>query len=489
MHMSLRFRLNGRLIELKESGGAVLLDWLRREEGLTGTKEGCREGDCGACLVLLGEAPADPHAGKVEWVPVTSCLLALGDLDGRHVVTIEGLAADGPTPVMRALHDQNASQCGFCSPGIVVAITARLLEGGSIHEAALAAALEGNLCRCTGYAAIRRAVAKIAPDFADLPKDFSERLAALAERGVIPPALAESMKDLPPAASHQKATPAAEGSPASDERTLGGGTDWFVRHPDPEPETEFEFVDRQRKLRGIHKVDGRLEIGAAATIREFFASRAVRALAQGIESFEVDVASPSIRARGTLAGNIANASPVADMTAMLLALDARLRLKERHGEATREVALRDFFLGYKKTAARDDERIDAIILPDAAVPRRVAFEKAAKRARLDIAAVNTAMACRIEEGEGAPVLRDVRLSAGGVGPTPLFLAAASAFAEGKAVDAALVREVSRLAAAGTSAMSDARGSASYRTTMVERLTTAHFLRLFPELKLEEELFA
>ncbi|MFA6507673.1 MAG: 2Fe-2S iron-sulfur cluster-binding protein, partial [Treponemataceae bacterium] len=302
MYTSLRFRLNGRLIELKESGGAVLIDWLRREQGLTGTKEGCREGDCGACLVLLGEQPADPHAGKVEWIPVASCLLALGDLDGRHVITVEGLAANGPTPVMLAMHEENASQCGFCSPGIVVALTARLISGGSIHETALAAALEGNLCRCTGYASIRRAAAKIAADFSDLPANFSERLAVLAERGVIPLALAQTMTDLPHAAAHRKQVhpaPAAVTSPATGsaaeertivertftERTLGGGTDWFVRHPDPEPETEIEFADRQRKLRGIHKVGQNIEIGAAATVREFFASKTIRSVAVGIEAF------------------------------------------------------------------------------------------------------------------------------------------------------------------------------------------------------------
>lgn len=491
MHTTLRFRLNGRLIELKESGGAVLIDWLRRERGLTGTKEGCREGDCGACLVLLGGPPADAHAGKIEWLAVTSCLLALGDLDGRHVITVEGLAQDGPTPVMNALHDENASQCGFCSPGIVVALTARLIAGGSIHEAALAAALEGNLCRCTGYASIRRASAAIAADFSGLPADFSERLSVLAERGVVPPALAETMRDLPPAATHKRHSNAEGGGVrAAEELTLGGGTDWFVRHPDPEPETEIEFADRQRKLRAIRKANGDLEIGAAATVAEFFASKAVRAVAKGIEVFEADVASPPIRARATLAGNIANASPVADMTAMLLALDARVRLCGRHdGVATREFELKDYFLGYKKTAASAEERICAIVIPDAAKPREFVFEKAAKRARLDIAAVNTAMACRVDRSGKVPVIRDVRLSAGGVGPTPLFLAEASALAEGAEVTAGLVREVAAKAAAGTTPMSDVRGSASYRKTMVERLVTAHFLRLFPELRLEEELFA
>jgi xanthine dehydrogenase small subunit len=315
------------------------------------------------------------------------------------------------------------------------------------------------------------------------------------------------------------------GEPA--ERTLGGGTDWFVRHPDPETDQEIDFTDREKKLRSIHLAGSILEIGAATTVREFFANTEVRTLARGrghsagIEGYEADVASPTIRARATLAGNIANASPVADMTAMLFVLDARLRLGVRPGSEPegstkpealhREIALTDFFIGYKKTAARAEERIEAILLPDAGISRLFSFEKAARRARLDIAAVNTAFSCRLANGDGSgknhgggkqktatskaftredpPVLRDVRLSAGGVGPTPLLLKEASAYLEGKPVTAPNVRECARLAVSGTKPISDARGTAAYRSDILERLVMAHFLKLFPELSLEEELFA
>ena len=528
MHPGIRFRLNERLFELHENSGILVLDWLRKEQGLTGTKEGCREGDCGACLVLLGERPAKAkRQSSVEWIPVASCLLALGELDGRHLITVEGLARNGPTPVMNEMHNENASQCGFCSPGIVIALTARLLEGGNVDDAALASALEGNLCRCTGYGAIRRASARISAEYADLPLDFDARLAALAARGVIPPSLAAFMTELPEplgrkhrsrALSH---TQTRSGEPV--ERTLGGGTDWFVRHPDPETDQEIDFTDREKRLRSIQLAGSVLEIGAATTVREFFANTEVRALAQGrgnsagIESYEADVASPPIRARATLAGNIANASPVADMTAMLFALDASLRLGVRPGSEPagtakpealhREIALADFFIGYKKTAARAEERIEAILLPDAGNSRLFSFEKAARRARLDIAAVNTALSCRLGKADGKdkpnekatssktftrenpPVLHDVRLSAGGVGPTPLLLKEASAYLEGKPVTAPNVRECARLAVAGTKPISDARGTAAYRSDILERLVLAHFLRLFPELSLEEELFA
>lgn len=482
-----RFLLNGALAQPAEESGTLLVDWLRRDQGLTGTKEGCREGDCGACLVLLGEQAADKTRGKIEWIPVASCLLALGELDGRHVITVEGLASAGPTPVMKVLHEDNASQCGFCSPGVVVAITARLIAGGPVDDAALASALEGNLCRCTGYGAIRRACARLAQDFADLPADFEERLAVLASRGVVPPALAETMKALP-----KKADVAEHHG----DRTLGGGTDWFVRHPDPEPGVELDFSDRENALRTVKRAGSKLRVGAAVTIRDFFASEAVRAAAPGIEKYEDFFASPPIRSRATVAGNIANASPVADMTALLLALGARIVLRKRdadhgaHGpEVERELALEDFFLGYKKTAAKEDERIEAVVIPDAAHPRLIHFEKAARRARLDIATVNTALSCVLEgEGERA-VLRRVRVSAGGVGPTPLVLKDVSAYLEGKSPTAEVVREAARLARSGTKPISDARGSAEYRSDLVERLVIAHFLSLFPDRRLEEVLFA
>lgn len=474
MRTTIRFLLNGAVVQSEEENDALLIDWLRRNRGLTGTKEGCREGDCGACLVLLGGG----RSPAVEWTPVASCLLALGELDGRGVVTIEGLASAGPTPVMLALHGENASQCGFCSPGIVVALTGRLLSGGRVDEAALAAALEGNLCRCTGYASIRRAARRLGEEFSDLPDDPATRLAALAVRGVVPPALAATMTSLPEAA----------GKSRRGALLLGGGTDWFVRHTDAGPGTEAEFSDRDTSLQTIARSGSSLRIGGAVTVRDFFASQEVRSIAPGIEEYEDLFASPPIRARATLAGNIANASPVADATALLLALGGRLLLRGEKG-AERELPLEDFFLGYKRTALAGDERIEAILLPEAEKPRRLHFEKAGRRARLDIATVNTAFACYAEGGTGrGAVLTGVRLTAGGVAPTPLLLRDVSSYLEGRSPTAEVVREAAQRARSGTNPISDARGSGAYRSDLVERLVTAHFLALFPEAHLEEVLF-
>ena len=482
MKKSLSFRLNGEEIRTEERGETIVLDWLRRGRALSGTKEGCREGDCGACLVLLGgpSAQSGEGAASVEWLAVPSCLLALGELDGRQLVTIEGLAAAGPTAVMLALHGEGASQCGFCSPGVVVALTAFLLGPGPYDAASALAAVDGNLCRCTGYGSIRRAAALLAADFTQLSADFPARLASLAARGVIPPALAATM-----ALETASALPAP---PADTARLLlGGGTDYFVRNPEgdgPAP----EFSDQDPELRRI-VLDGakggaaELEIGAAVTIREFFASPLVRKAVPGIETYERLFASGPVRARATLAGNIANASPVADMTAVLIALGARLRL--RGGAGTRELPLERFFLAYKKIDLGPEESIRAILIPASGEGLFFSFEKASKRARLDIAAVNSAFACRVDPGGS---LRGVRLSAGGAGPTPIYLERAAAFLEGKSVSAASARVAADLAVADCSPQSDVRGSASYRSAMLKRFVWAHLIRLSPGSTLAEELF-
>lgn len=488
------FRLNGESVRLDQPKESVVVDWLRHDRSLTGTKEGCREGDCGACLVLLGGPRADAAIGEaeagIEWLAVPSCLLALGELDGRHLVTIEGLAAEGPTPVMRALHGEGASQCGFCSPGIVVALTAFLLGPGPHDAAAAMASVDGNLCRCTGYASIRRAASSLAADFADLPLHFPARLASLAARGVIPPALAATMGDVPCCAT--AAADKSEDRETGEALALGGGTDYFVRNPDPVQGVVPVFSDQDPALRRVTRVGEELEIGAAVTERAFFASPLVRAAIPGIASYERLIASAPIRARATLAGNIANASPVADMTAMLIALGARLRLRGSAGK--REIPLDRFFLGYKKIDLRPGESIGAVLIP-ALVEGQTpffSFEKASKRANLDIASVNSALVCTLERGSnhgsGRGILRGVRLSAGGVGPTPLFLAEASAFLEGKAIDAASVRKAAELAVAACAPQSDVRGSASYRSALVKRFVYAHFLRMAPDSGLAEELF-
>lgn len=469
MKRRLVFRVNEGLVDAEAWEETLALDWLRRELGLTGTKEGCREGDCGACLVLLGE----PGEGGPSWKAVPSCLLALGELDGRHVVTIEGIAAGGITPVMEAFLDEGASQCGFCSPGFIVALTGFLVEG-RIDPVSALVSIEGNLCRCTGYGSIRRAAERLTKDFADLPKDLTARLEALGRRRVLPSSLAALMSSLP--------EPGSRPAPAPEGLNLGGGTDWFVKNPDPEPGAGVAFTDRQAGLDRIERTGDFLSVGAAVTVRSFFENPLVRAFAPGIEAFEARVASLPIRNRATLAGNVVNASPIADMTALLLALDARARLRSASG--FRDLPLAEFFLGYKKTALRDGEFLDALLVPASAGPVRLNFEKVSKRESLDIATANTALALRMEGDR----ISWARLSVGGMAPVPFLARAASDYLVGKSPDAAAAREAARLALADCTPLSDVRGSSGYRTRLLERLILAHFVRLFPDRGLLKEFW-
>lgn len=483
MKRMIRFRLNRSLYEEELPDESLALDFIRNVAGLKGTKEGCREGDCGACLVLLG---GRGQAGEVEWKGVTSCTLGLGDLDGRQLITIEGLAADGLTPVMEAMLDEGASQCGFCSPGFILALTAALLTGERLDATSIMTAVEGNLCRCTGYGSIRRAAERLARKFAELPEGLAKRLPILAEHRVIPAPLAALMLDPPEPAGRGQAAFAAIHPEDPSIVHIGGGTDYYVRNPDPEPDTAPRFSDQAPEARAIRRLDeggsAWIALGAAVTADDFFASPPVRKLAPGIERYAVEIASPPIRARATLVGNIVNASPIADMTAMLIALSARVVVEG--GGRIRFVELERFFLGYKKLDLRAGERVVALHVPAEAL--RFSFEKAAKRARLDIATVNTAMAVRMA-ADGT--IAAARYAAGGVAPVPLRLEAAEQLLVGRRPSADLARELGRLAYASGSPIGDVRGSSEYRRRLMERLAWAHCVRLWPELKLEEELLA
>jgi len=496
----MKILVNDAWVEPRTAYGSPALDFIRGEMGLIGTKEGCREGDCGACAVLVGEfagygsplGSALPRAPRYLAMP--SCLLALGDLDGKHLITIEGLSAGAPeglTPVMRAFLEENASQCGFCSPGFIVSLSAWLAAPGRPELAGAMTAVDGNLCRCTGYGSIRRAAERLVREFADLPAADEERLAALVERGVLPRSVLSFMAE-----GGREGRGREAGGPAL---PLGGGTDHYVRNPDPESGFSPSLLRSMKGLSGIGRTrlsgTSWIRIGAASTVRDFFASPLVREAAPGIEAFEGEFASTLIRNLATIGGNVANASPVGDITSILMGLGARLVLGAMGSDdaGSRILPIEDFFLGYKRTALEEKEIIAAILIPDGGTDSGLlfSFEKIAKRRRLDIAAVNTAISFRVEKGR----VRGARISAGGVAAVPMLLGKAAALLEGASVDrkdaqslAALARFVSSAAEEEISPIGDVRGSAVYRKRMTGRLVLAHFVRLFGKDGIAKELF-
>jgi xanthine dehydrogenase small subunit len=552
--------VNDTWVSPKTSGGRPALDFIRKEMGLKGTKEGCREGDCGACAVMVGEfmpPNSDGSAGRTNlagrkagetgapdfprqsrgprYRAVPSCLLALGDLAGKHLITIEGLASvpGGLSPVMSAFLEENASQCGFCSPGFIISLSAWLAGSDRLDVGGALRAVDGNLCRCTGYGAIRRAAERLARDFADLPEVGMARLKALVERAVLPASVldyADSAETRLEADGLAAAEGFAKEGFAGKGTILGGGTDFYVRNSDPEEGFHPLLLGGSRAFSEIGRADadGRhwLRLGAALRISDFFSSKAVRENIPGVEEFETQFASTLVRNLATLGGNIVNASPVADMSAMLLGLGAWVEIGTMpgRGRGTRRLSLDSFFIGYKQTALKPGEFIAAVLIPASSEGSEFAgsgaydgeqggeslsgrfeggigfgarggrlffsFEKAAKRDNLDIAAVNTAMSFRMDDA----FARSVRISAGGVAEVPLLLGKAAAAMEGsrikgaKAKDLAeLCRRVKKLAEEESRPIDDVRGSATYRRSMVGRLVQAHFLRFFARDGIAEEL--
>lgn len=510
---SLNIKINSAWRTLDTAEGRPVLDLLRNDLGLTSTKEGCREGDCGACAVLVGER----IGGEIRYRAVPSCLLASGELRGKHLITLEGLVEgveNGLTPVMRAFLENNASQCGFCTPGFIIALTSWLAETATPDLAGALRAVDGNLCRCTGYGAIRRAAASLVQRFENLPLEQEPRLRALVKAEVLPPSVLEFIESSASSTFSDTREKTHESEKAEPRRMrsatttadaiVGGGTDYYVRNPDPEegfaPLFTRMMPDYNQLKYVIDENAKWLEIGSAVTVSDFFASPLVRREVPGIERFETAFASTLIRNLATVGGNIVNASPVADITSMLLALGTVLVISPANPSRSKEDSnrsrlcpLEKFFLGYKKLDLRPGEVLRALRIPVCGAPtfRRFSFEKASKRKNLDIAAVNTAISFSIEDG----VFRDVRVSLGGVAPIPSLGVAAMDALEGAQcrVDdrkslAALARKVADVAAGSVNPIGDVRGSADYRRRMVRQLMLAHFVRLFESSGIAEELF-
>jgi len=460
---AITFLLNRDRVEEKAAPGMVLLDIIRRERHLTGTKEACREGDCGACMILLGTPDA---SSRMHYAPVNSCLLPLGAVAGRHVVTIEGINGQLLSPVQQALVAQGGIQCGFCTPGIVLALTAFFLNGAASDVAEATDAVAGNLCRCTGYSGIKRAIHELCGRFDLSGSPMDNRIRDCIDWQLLPPyfvSIPQQLAALPPA------RPSANDQDAV---RVAGGTDLFVQQPArlcTRPLTFLKPADECIRLQ-----DGQCIIDAATTVEQIRTSVVLQKLFPAIaEDFKLICSAP-IRQRATVGGNLANASPIGDLSVFFLALDASVRIAGPQRE--RAVRLRDFFKAYKQIDCGSDERLREIRfdLPDSSAG--FSFEKVSKRTYLDIASVNSALL--IESSNGT--IQKVHLSAGGIAPNPLYLAATCDYLLGKALRPAVVLEAVRVAQTEIAPISDVRGSEGYKRLLLRQLIFAHFLKLFPE---------
>jgi len=454
----LSFLLNQRRVDCLQPPGSVLLDFVREVAGLPGTKEACREGECGACTVLVGRPRLD---GSVEYRACASCLLPVGDVGGCHVVTVEGLAPAGLTLVQRLIVEHSASQCGFCTPGIVLSLTGFCLTSPDFAEADALDALDGNLCRCTGYVAIRRAAHALCEALAPLDHDPVTRVATLVQAGVLP----EYFLSIPEriAGLEVPTDEAGEGAVL-----VAGGTDLFVQRPEELEHTELRFLSRRRDLATLCVDEETLRVGGGVTLEDFRTSPEVRAHFPSLTTDLLLHSSAILRNRATLAGNLVNASPIGDASILLLALDARLVLVARDG-GRREVPVDRFFKGYKQIDLACGELIAEILIPRLPHGTTLHFEKVSNRTILDIAAVNSAL--RLTRDEAGRIV-DLRLSAGGVAPVPLLLGGLEGFI-GRPADRATFAELAQVVAAAVQPIDDVRGSAAYKRLLLHQLVIAH----------------
>ena len=464
----LRFLVNDEEVALGDAGaGDSLLDFLRLRRGLRGTKEGCAEGDCGACTVLVGRL----RDGEVRYEAVNSCIRLLPSVDCCHVVTVEHLSgADGGLhPVQQAMVDCHGSQCGFCTPGIIMVLYALWLERPRPLEAEVRRALQGNLCRCTGYAPILRAAA-IAGDYGPPETDklvwdreaVEARLAAMADESRVE--LADGAVILP--ADTDDLADALASEPAA--TVVAGATDvgvWVNKElRDIAPAV---FIGHLEELGRIAAGDETIEIGAAVSYSD--AEAALTEAVPGLADYWSRIGGWQIRNMGTVGGNIANGSPIADLPPVLIALGAELVL--RKGKARRTMPLEAYFLDYGRQDLAPGEFVDAVRVQRPAADAKLGFYKVSKRRDEDISSVCAGFMVRAAQGR----IRDVRLAFGGMAATPKRAAGAEAALVGRdwgrpAMDAAM-QALER----DFTPISDWRASKEYRALVARNLLMRFYL--------------
>ncbi len=453
----------------------TLSTWLRKERQLTGTKVVCAEGDCGACTVLLGY----PRAEKIKYEAVNSCILNVHQLDGLHVITIEGLAwRDRLHPVQQAMRDGFGSQCGYCTPGIVMALAANSLTDSESTRIKLTAteALVGNLCRCTGYEAIIDSVeaAKkiITWQLADQYPP-SAIIKQLKEETRLPFGLLEVNPALEQGISRKCWRPRTLRDAIEikqkhpDARWLAGGTDLCVQinkeRIDPK---EFIATGEISELCGIREVEGNLIFGGNVSWKELEEWALVNwpNVKEMLDLF----ASPQIRNRGTIAGNLANASPVADSLPWLYVSEAEIGACD--GENWRWIPIEKFYKGYKILDLKQSELIGAIRIQKSHQSLSQRLFKVSKRRDLDISTFTAAIQWQMVEGR----FKQIRLAYGGVGPTVIRLHKTEKVMLGKECTKDLIEKAGKIAVAEIRPISDVRSSNYYRNRLAETILKKFF---------------
>lgn len=471
MKVQLKFICNKEIITGEFNPAMTVLDFLRNLKELKGTKEGCREGDCGACTVLVGEL-----AGNfVIYKSINSCLLPIGDIDGKHLVSIEGINIEGTNMFQQFLVDNGGTQCGFCTPGFVISFASYLLTSNTFEIEAAKEYLTGNLCRCTGHKGIIRAVEEVV-NILNRKEINTNRISFLVENKLIPEyfnIVASKLKQI----QKNKLVHSYDYT----KQLVAGGTDIYVQKGEVIASAEISLASEIISDEKIKVVDDLCVITSTATVEDMETSTIINNIFPDFKKIAEQFGSKQIRNKATIGGNINNASPIGDMTIFFLALNAKVHLLGKG--VTREVFLKEYFKEYKVLNKNTDELMTKVTFKIPNNKYKFSYEKVCRRHFLDIASVNTSIYSEVKDG----MFKELHISAGGVAPIPLYLAKTVEYLNGKEVSLENIQNAVVISLEEISPITDSRGSVEYKKLLLRNLLYAHFIKLFPEIVKAEVL--
>ncbi len=459
------FYMNGKLVTETIPAGLSTLDWLNQTKQMFGTKCSCNEGDCGACTVVI----AYPREGNIVYESITSCLYPAAKLHGRHLITIEAVGEPNKLhPIQQILLEHHGTQCGYCTPGFVMSMFALFATHTHPDKETIFSALEGNLCRCTGYQSILEAAEELSSKYT--PQEIVPEWCRQVEAELFS-FHAEAQMLIQPSGSPRLVQRylipedfnrlfdyiAVE----QDAVLIAGGTDLMVQMNISRKAFPV-LIDLSRipQLQRLYLQKDGLHIGAGVTYSQLLDSGIVKADYPVLHKLISLIASQQIRNFGTLAGNIANASPIGDSLPILLAMDATLSLQSEL--ELRSLPMREFFTGYRQTALRKGEIIREVILPIILAATYLNCHKSAKRKSVDISAVVTAI--RLEAAHD--VISSAILALGGVAALPVLSKVFPGLVLGKKAHELDIPAIAAAVSAEFSPLSDVRGSANYRSKLI-----------------------
>ncbi len=400
---------------------------------------------------------------------MTSCLIPMGELAGKHLVTIEGLEGEQLSTVQRAIVECAGTQCGYCTPGLVMSMTGWTIDSSKPLDCeGLNYAISGNFCRCTGYRSIKAAGQKVATKLSSWDTS-DDRISMLCEKFELPRYFLDIEERLRTLSKADQPT----SGPSKDSIVIVGGTDFYLRQGHEISELPIHFINQASSSIPTRVVRDWIHLDARMSFERFGDDLIVQEAIPGISGYNGLIASWPVRTRATLGGNLCNASPNADIACLLLALEAEIELIT--DTSSRFLPLKDFYLESRKLNKSPEEIISTIRFPKPSEMTMINWEKVSKRPRLDIATVNSAIKIAYED----KLIVSAKLALGGVFSTPLFLSRTSAFLEGRKISVDTTMEAASLAQTEICPVSDVRGSADYKRLLARQLILAHFSKGFP----------